>query len=113
MESLKNILHLSRGEALAELNAYIVSYDIRDQKRLYRVHRTMKGFGEPVHYSVFRCDLTPKGRVQMVAALTDIINSEEDRVMIIDLGPSDGRVEERIEFMGVHPAEMERKFIIV
>lgn len=98
---------------MAELNAYIVSYDIRDQKRLYRVHRTMKGFGEPVHYSVFRCDLTPKGRVQMVAALTDIINSEEDRVMIIDLGPSDGRVEERIEFMGVHPAEMERKFIIV
>jgi len=60
----------------------------------------MKGFGEPVHYSVFRCDLTSKGRVEMAAALAD-------------LGPSDGRVEERIEFMGVHPQEMERNFIIV
>lgn len=84
-----------------------------DQKRLYRVHRAMKGFGDPVHYSVFRCDLTTKGRVEMVAALTDLINPDEDRVMIIDLGPKDGKVEERIEFMGIHQAEMERKFIIV
>jgi CRISPR-associated protein Cas2 len=84
-----------------------------DPKRLYRVHKTMKGFGDPVHYSVFRCDLTAKGKVEMVAALTELINSDEDRVMIIDLGPKDGKVEERIEFMGIHQAEMERKFIIV
>ena len=84
-----------------------------DQKRLYRVHKAMKGFGDPVHYSVFRCDLTTKGKVEMVAALTDLINPDEDRVMIIDLGPKDGKVEERIEFMGIHRADMERKFIIV
>jgi len=84
-----------------------------DQKRLCRVHRCMKGFGEPVHYSVFRCDLTPKGRVEMVAALTELIKEDEDRVMIIDLGPKDGRVEERIEFMGLRPDENEQKFIIV
>ncbi len=48
----------------------------------------------------------------MVAALAELI-SVDDRVMIIDLGPKDGRVEERIEFMGAHPSEMERKFIIV
>jgi len=100
---------------LSGLNCYVVSYDIMEPKRLCRVHRAMKGFGEPVHYSVFRCDLTPKGRVEMVAALTDLIQQDEDRIMIIDLGPVDGRVEERIEFLGMHPEqkEEERKVIIV
>ena len=98
---------------MSGLNCYVVSYDIMDQKRLCRVHRAMKGFGEPVHYSVFRCDLTPKGRVEMVASLTELINADEDRVMIIDLGPKDGKVEERIDFLGVHQEKMERKFIVV
>ena len=97
------------------LYCYIVSYDIRDPKRLCRVHRAMKGFGEPIHYSVFRCDLTHLGRVEMVSALTDLINEDEDRVMIIDMAPVDGRVAERIEFMGTHPKEkgQEGKIIIV
>jgi hypothetical protein len=36
-----------------------------------------------------------------------------DRVMIIDLGPVEGSVEKRIEFMGVRPEVMERTAIIV
>ena len=91
----------------------MVSYDIMDPKRLQRVHRRMKGFGVPLHYSVFRCDLTTKGRVEMIAELTDLMKQNEDRIMIIDLGPSEGSVENRIEFLGVPPAEMERKAIIV
>jgi CRISPR-associated protein Cas2 len=97
---------------MSGLNCYVVSYDIREQKRLSRVHRAMKGFGEPVHYSVFRCILTPKGRVEMVSVLTDLIKPDEDRIMIIDLGPNEGRVEERIEFLGVHDIKEERKIII-
>jgi len=99
---------------LSGLYCYIVSYDIRDQKRLYQVHRAMLGFGEPVHYSVFRCDLTRLGRVEMASALTDLIDEKEDRIMIIDMGPVEGRVGERIEFLGVHPEEngREEKVII-
>ncbi|OPX76241.1 MAG: CRISPR-associated endoribonuclease Cas2 [Methanosaeta sp. PtaB.Bin018] len=92
---------------MSGLNCYVVSYDIREQKRLYRVHRAMMGFGEPVHYSVFRCDLTLKGKVEMVAALENLIVADEDRIMIIDLGPNDGKVEERIEFIGIHAQHME------
>jgi len=98
---------------LSGLNCYVVSYDIMDQKRLHRVHKTMKGFGDPIHYSVFRCSLTPKSKIEMVAALADLIKHDEDRVMIVDLGPLEGKVEDRIEFMGVHPAATERKAIIV
>ena len=98
---------------MSGLNCYVVSYDIMDHKRLYRVHKTMKGFGEPIHYSVFRCNLTPKGKVELLAALFELIKHDEDRVMIVDMGPIEGKVEDRIEFLGVYPDETERKAIIV
>jgi CRISPR-associated protein Cas2 len=98
---------------MSGLNSYIVSYDIMDQKRLYQVHKTMKGFGDPLHYSVFRCDLSPKGRVELVAALTNIIKHDEDRVMIINLGPLDGEVDRRIEFLGARPEMSDHSAIVV
>jgi CRISPR-associated protein Cas2 len=49
----------------------------------------------------------------MMAALSYLIKHDEDRVMIVDLGPLEGRVEDRIEFMGTHPDEKERKAIVV
>lgn len=43
-------------------------YDVkREPKRPYRFHKAMPGFVEPVHYSVFHYDLTPKARVELVA----------------------------------------------
>jgi CRISPR-associated protein Cas2 len=98
---------------MGELKCYVVSYDIMNPKRLHHVHKTMKGFGDPIHYSVFRCNLTNKGKIELMAALAEIIKHDEDRIMIVDLGPLDGRVEEKIEFMGVHPSQMESKAVVV
>ena len=95
------------------LNFYLVSYDIADPKRLREVHRTMKGFGRGLHYSVFRCDLTHQGVVELKASLDEIINHLQDRVMIIDLGPVEGSNEKRIIFLGCHPPEMTREAVIV
>lgn len=98
---------------MSGLNCYVVSYDIMDHKRLQQVHRTLKGFGDPIHYSVFRCNLTDKGKVELMATLTEIIKHDEDRVMILDLGPLEGRVEKRIVFMGVHPPDSKQEAVIV
>lgn len=98
---------------MGERKCYVVSYDIMDPRRLHQVHKTMKGFGDPIHYSVFRCLLNDKGKVELIAALSEIIKHDEDRIMIVDLGPIDGRAEDRIEFMGVHPSEMESKAVVV
>ncbi len=92
---------------------YVVSYDIMDPKRLHLVHRTMKAFGDPIHYSVFRCNLTAKGRAELVAALAEIIKHDSDRIMIVDLGPLPGRVEDRIEFLGVHPQEIDSGAVVI
>ena len=72
-------------------NRFIVAYDVSDAKRLRQTHKKMNGFGEPLQYSVFACDLSRKERVLLEEALTEIINLNEDRVLIIDTGPCDGR----------------------
>ncbi|MDD4792699.1 MAG: CRISPR-associated endonuclease Cas2, partial [Firmicutes bacterium] len=38
---------------------FIVCYDISDPKRLRKMYRTMRGFGDPLQKSVFTCDLSP------------------------------------------------------
>lgn len=38
--------------------SYLVCYDICDDKRLRKVFRTMRGFGDHLQYSVFECQLT-------------------------------------------------------
>ncbi len=64
----------------------IVTYDISDPRRLRRVYRTMRGFGEHLQLSVFCCDLTATDRVRMVAALEAILQHDEDQVVLVDLG---------------------------
>jgi len=92
---------------------YIVSYDISDEKRLRRVHRTMKGYGDPLQYSVFRCDLSASERVLMIEALSKIINHREDQVMLVDLGPADGRAQYSIETLGRAPDQAREDRIAV
>jgi CRISPR-associated protein Cas2 len=68
---------------------YIVTYDISNPRRLRKVFKTMRGFGDHLQLLVFQCDLTPVARIQMEAALVGIINHKEDQVLIIDLGATD------------------------
>ncbi|CBE69807.1 MAG: CRISPR-associated endonuclease Cas2 [Candidatus Methylomirabilis oxygeniifera] len=79
---------------------FIVSYDISDRVRWAKVYKTMRGFGEHLQLSVFQCDLTPAQKVRMVAALSAIINHEEDQVVFIDLGPTEGREVKEIQAIG-------------
>lgn len=81
-------------------SVYVVCYDISNPQRLRLVYRTMRGFGDHIQLSVFRCELSPRERVELVAALTPIINHDEDQVMLIDIGPADGRGAVAFETVG-------------
>ncbi len=98
---------------MSGLNFYLVSYDISDDERLRNVRKAVEGFGRRMHYSVYRCDLNRKGRVELKAELSDLINHEEDRIMIINLGPLDGKNEDRITFLGKHDQDYDRDAVIV
>ena len=81
-------------------NHYLVTYDVCDPKRLRAVFHTMRGYGDPLQYSVFVCDLSPKEKTLMIMDLEEYINKAEDRIMIIDLGCSDQDHRENIEVLG-------------
>ena len=81
-------------------NRFLVCYDVSDSKRLARTYRKMNGFGDPAQYSVFICDLSPKERVLLEEALTDVLNLKEDRALIVDLGPSEGRGAKSLTTLG-------------
>lgn len=81
-------------------NRHIVAYDISDPKRWRKVFKKMHGFGDPIQYSIFRCDLSPKERAILVATLDELIHHDQDRVMILDLGPAGGTGGESIQFLG-------------
>jgi CRISPR-associated protein Cas2 len=58
----------------------VASYDISDPKRLGKVARTMKSYGERVLKSVFECNLDEGKFTEMKARIDEIIEPIEDSV---------------------------------
>ncbi len=77
----------------------VVSYDIRDPKRLRAVYRLMRSFGDHLQYSVFLCELSASQKVRLMTSLERVIKPSEDQVLFIDLGFQDP--DRRIEALGV------------
>lgn len=92
---------------------YIVAYDVSDAKRLRRVYKKMNGFGDPLQYSVFQCNLSDVEKQRMVEVLTRIIKHDEDRIMLVDIGPVDGRARIAFEYLGVQPVQDEERIAII
>jgi len=79
---------------------YLVCYDIRDPKRLRRVHKTMKGYGESWQYSVFFCVLKDIDRVRMQTDLESHMNLRDDQTLIIDMGSDEEVSREATSIIG-------------
>lgn len=98
---------------MSHSTAFIVTYDICDPKRLRRVYRLMRGFGEHWQYSVFHCELTDVRKVRLMSALEDIIDWSEDQVLFAPLGPAGGRNQAAIEILGKRQPRSPRGPMIV
>ncbi len=92
---------------------FLVCYDIRDDKRLARVAKTMRGFGDRIQYSVFECQFNDVDLVRCRFALSDVINHKHDQVLFVDLGPSEGRGERVITSLGQPYSTLDAPCIIV
>lgn len=79
---------------------YIVTYDISDPKRLRKVFKACKDYGIHLQLSVFECDLTTAEKIDFESQLRGLINSDEDQVLFIGLGPSESRGERVISSIG-------------
>lgn len=95
-------------------SVYLICYDICAPKRWRKIHKAMKGYGTALQYSVFRAELTRMELHALKEALWPLMNESEDRVMIVNLGPIEGRGDACMEFWG-SPLEIpkERGAIVV
>jgi CRISPR-associated protein Cas2 len=94
-------------------NTYLVCYDISNELRLRRVHKTMLGFGERLQYSVFECRLSPADLARCRHALRKVIHHREDQVLFVDLGPANGRGDRVIESLGRAYSAIDAPCIVV
>ena len=79
---------------------YLICYDICDEKRLRRVFKICKDYGSHLQYSVFESDLTQTEKTELERKLAAEINSREDQVLFVELGPAAGRGERVIQSLG-------------
>lgn len=91
----------------------IVTYDISDDKRLRKVFKKMKGFGDAIQYSVFRCELNASERLLMEDALDELIHNHEDQVLIFPLGPPGGKNDRGIKALGKPWVDNEQRVVVV
>lgn len=82
------------------MNTYIVAYDICDPRRLNRVYRLCRNYGDHLQKSVFECDLSKSEKAVFESQLSAVINNSEDQVIFVDLGPSSNRGQRAITSLG-------------
>ena len=93
---------------------YLVCYDVANSKRLQKVHKKVKGYGEPMQYSVFCCDLTDSEKTVLWSELHSLINHREDQIMFVNLGNTTSQRAESLETLGrALSARTERLAVIV
>jgi len=93
--------------------SFLVCYDIADDKRLRRVFKTMRNYGDHLQFSVFECQLTPSDVVRCRAELGEIIHHTEDQVLFVSLGPAEGRGDRVITALGKPYTQLDAPCIVV
>lgn len=80
---------------------YMVCYDIRDDTRLRKVYKTVRGFGEALQYSVFRCSLSELQLAQLRDALVGTVEPTVDQVLFVRLGAANAVRTWQVSTVGV------------
>lgn len=92
---------------------YLVCYDIADDYRRGKVHKTMRGYGDHLQYSVFECQFTQTDLVRCRHLLSEVIDHRQDQVLFVNLGPADGRGDRVISAIGKAYSPIDGPCIVV
>jgi CRISPR-associated protein Cas2 len=92
---------------------YLVCYDVRNDKRLRRIHSLMKAYGEPWQYSVFYCTLKAIDRVRLENSAREMLNLKEDQLLIVDLGSNEESAREAATVLGQGLPDAESGTVVI
>lgn len=68
---------------------WVVAYDISDDKRRLRLHRLLRGFGEPVQKSVFVCQLDGRRKIKLEQLLGEETLDAGERLDLFLIGSAE------------------------
>lgn len=88
----------------------VLVYDIADDKRRIKLFKTLEGYGIPVQFSVFECELSEEDFVRMKYKIERIIKGDEDSVIYYELCP---RCWSRTERLGIRKKVMPEGIIVI
>ena len=98
---------MKRGKP--ERTFYVIAYDISNDRRRTKVHKTLCGFGKWTQYSLFECHLTEKELVALRGKLDKLLKPEEDSVRFYSLCAS---CKAKVETVGSEKPTEESVFIV-
>ena len=91
-----------------ERRAWIVAYDICDSRRLRKVYKTMRSYGDHLQYSVFRCVLSDRQLASLKGELHEVIDHDDDQVLFVPLGRPNKGSDKAMFTLGVGLTHAER-----
>lgn len=59
---------------------YLISYDVKDDRRLQRIHRYLKGKGIHLQKSVFYCVFNKEDLKKTISGLSSLMDPNEDDI---------------------------------
>lgn len=80
---------------------FLVSYDICNPRRLYRVAKICESFGTRLQFSVFECSLCPLLLAKLRTELNAVIHHDDDQILIVNLGLDSSSNPITIDSMGL------------
>ena len=94
-------------------NRFFVAYDVMEPQRLTKTYKKMLGYGDRIQYSMFSCNLSARELVMMRSELEKILNLNEDRVIIINMGSVNSNVEKNVITIGTQIRMKEDNVVII
>jgi CRISPR-associated protein Cas2 len=64
---------------------FLIAYDVRNPRRLRRVHQVLKDFASGGQKSVFECYLTQVERKELLQRVAQEMDADEDALLLIRL----------------------------
>ena len=77
---------------------YLIGYDISNPKRLAKVAKIMKEYGDRIQYSFFHCWISEAQKKRLMGRIKQTIHERDDQVIIVPVTPEQLK---SIEFIGV------------
>ncbi len=95
-----------------EPTVWLICYDVRNPRRLQKVYKIMRGYGDHIQLSVFRCVLTAQRYEELRARLLETIKPSEDQVLFFPLGRASSKRAWKVQALG-QPLQGPERHVLV